>query len=448
MSQTRRCRAARSAIAWLCVSWLFLSHPPQAVRAFPTAVATSVAADDQVRAQQNPRRPLRPDAAVTERETSGSLFENVAKLLCAKYYDEGFRSEQLPGLAARYAERAARASTLGEQRQVVHEFLSQIPASHLGLLSRQSFRFLMYDLFGLAYPTFGVQVVTLDGECYALYVFEGGPAWRAGVRTWDRIVSIDGVPAPQSSRVDWRTDDAYLPDDRDPPVHYLTAAPGDTVRVILERRPGRFEHVTLRAEEYSAFEAAKASARVLTRRGRTVGYLHFWCIHATGVPALLREKLDGQFRTCDGIILDLRGRGGSGAAVAQILQVLRADGSRRHRPVVALVDRQSRSAKDVLAYELKATGLARIVGERTAGAVMPATFADVGHESILMFPRTRLPRYSDLLELKPVEPDVFVERAGPFSAGNDPILDAGLADLFRAATRSAAGAGSPQKAKL
>ena len=60
--------------------------------------------------------------------------------------------------------------------------------------------------------------------------------------------------------------------------------------------------------------------------------------------------------------------------------------------------------------------------------VIPATFADVGYDTILMFPSFKLPRYTDLLEGKPVEPDVFVERAGPFSAGNDPILKAGLAE--------------------
>jgi hypothetical protein len=76
----------------------------------------------------------------------------------------------------------------------------------------------------------------------------------------------------------------------------------------------------------------------------------------------------------------------------------------------------------VLAYEFKQRGI-RIVGEASAGAVIPATFADVGYDSVLMFPSSRLPKYSDLLELKPTPPDVMVERAGMFAAGQDPILE-------------------------
>jgi hypothetical protein len=64
---------------------------------------------------------------------------------------------------------------------------------------------------------------------------------------------------------------------------------------------------------------------------------------------------------------------------------------------------------------------------------MPASFADVGFDSVLMFPALRLPKYSDLLEGKPVPPDVPVERAALFAAGHDPILDAGLAEARRLA---------------
>jgi carboxyl-terminal processing protease len=170
---------------------------------------------------------------------------------------------------------------------------------------------------------------------------------------------------------------------------------------------------------------------VLHAGGRSFGYLHFWYVHLLGVPELLKEKLQGEFSACDGLIIDLRGRGGNAFAISKIVALLQADRATKNRPIVALVDRQSRSAKDVLAYEFKSRGIARLVGEPTAGAVIPASFADVGHDSVLMFPTFRLPRYTDLLEFKPVQPDVSIERAGPFSAGKDPILEAGLAEVLR-----------------
>lgn len=377
------------------------------------------------------------EAMIGIREKGGTLFENVVAVLKKKYYDERFRREELPKLVSRFADKAARATTLREQREVVQEFLSHIPASHVGLLSRQTFRYVMLDLHGRPYPTFGFQLVDVNGKFYTFCVLEGGPALRQGLLPWDRIVSIDGVPVEKSPRLEWRSDDSYIQDDRDPPVHYLTTAPGDVIRVKVERQRGKFLDLTIAAEEYSAFAAAKASARVYPLEGRTFGYLHFWYVHMIGVPELLKEKLEGEFKNCDALIIDLRGRGGNGLAVSKIIEILRADSSSRNRPIIALADRQSRSAKDVLAYEMKRTGLARLVGERTAGAVIPATFADVEYDTVLMFPSYKLHRYTDLLEFKPVEPDLFVERSGPFSAGTDAILEAGLAEALKLVKASA-----------
>ncbi|HSB12461.1 MAG TPA: S41 family peptidase, partial [Blastocatellia bacterium] len=366
-------------------------------------------------------------------ETAGTLFENVARVLQKKYYDQRFRTDVLPKLLAQYSEKARRASSLREQREVTEEFLSHIPASHLGLVSKTTHRYVMYDLEGRIYPTFGFQLIEINSRYYAFTVLEGGPGSKAGLLPWDRVVTIDGVAVDQSPRVDWRSDDAFIGDDRDPPVHYLTTSPGDTIRLKVERRPGKFLEVTVPSEDYSAFEAAKASARVIKAGGRSFGYVHFWYVHLAGVPEMLKETFEGKFGACDGLIVDLRGRGGNGMAIAKIVDVLRADREARNRPIVALVDRQSRSAKDVLAYEFKNKGVARLVGEPTAGAVIPASFADVGHDTILMFPSFKLPRYTDLLELKPVDPDVLVQRAGPLSAGDDPIFTAGLAEVLRLA---------------
>jgi len=368
---------------------------------------------------------------IIARETGGSLFENVASVLSKKYYDERFRREELPKLISQYSEKANKASTLLEQREVVEDFLSHIPASHLGLLSKQTHHYIALDLEGQPYPTFGFQIIELKENFYATSILEGGPAQRAGLLSWDRIISIDGKPVQQSPRLDWRSDDAFIPDDRDPPVHYLSAGKGDAIQIRLERTKNKFVTLTISAEDYSAFAAAKASAQIIKRDGRNLAYLHIWYVHLTGVPELLNQKIEGEFKDCDALVLDLRGRGGNGAAISRILEILRKISETKHKPIVALFDRQSRSAKDVLAYELKRTGIARLVGEPTAGAVIPASFADVGHDTILMFPSFTLPRYTDLLEFKPVTPDVYVERAGPLSAGADPILDAGLSEALK-----------------
>ena len=78
-------------------------------------------------------------AAVTRlglAETSGTLFENVVALLAKRFVDADFRAKQLPALAETYRPRAEAAQTLAEQRAVVQEMLSHVPATHLGRSSR------------------------------------------------------------------------------------------------------------------------------------------------------------------------------------------------------------------------------------------------------------------------------------------------------------------------
>src|SRR5205814_2282993 len=119
--------------------------------------------------------------------------------------------------------------------------------------SKQTYRYMMDDLYGRAYPTFGFQFIEIKGKFYAITILEGGPAQHAGLLTWDRVVAIDGVLVEQSTRLDWRSDDAYITDDRDPPVHHVIAQAGDTVRLKVERSSNKFIEITVPAESYSAF---------------------------------------------------------------------------------------------------------------------------------------------------------------------------------------------------
>jgi carboxyl-terminal processing protease len=368
---------------------------------------------------------------------SPTIFENVAAILRERFYDKKFRDEELPVLIEKYRPAPGSPSDLNAQRAAAEKFLAHVPASHLGLLSEESFHYLVGELGGQPQLTFGFQRLRVGDEFFTSFVLESGPAALASVQPWERVVSIDGVAVPESSRFDWAQKDAYLPIDRDPPLHSVLCRNDDEIAVVLEPRRGEQRTVRLKARPYSALEAARASARLVEIDGRAVGYIHFWFIHSSGVPEILRELFAGDFAKADGLILDLRGRGGNGVVVPDILQIL-ADWK---RPIVALVDRQSRSAKDALAYEFRQRHLATLVGEKTAGAVIPASFAQVGDKTMLMFPSFTLGEYTQKLELKGgVVPDVFVERAGPFSAGKDPIFERGkqeMALLLKSAPRIA-----------
>lgn len=373
------------------------------------------------------------DTPVVSEETGTkeeTLFGNVVRALSERYYDESFRQDVLPDWVRLYEDRAASAKSFEAHRDVVQEFLSNIPASHLGLISARSHQRMMDELGGVSAPSFGLELIEYDGKHYAHNVLEKGPADVAGIRRGDRIISIDGQLVDDSPRLDWRTDDAFLPD---PPVRYLTGTQGDTLKLRVERTPGKYLNIDLPCENYSAWQATQASARVIEQDGKRIGVIHFWMIQLRGPDALLKEKLEGEFASCDALVLDLRGRGGSGFMVKRMLDVLEGVTSTWDKPIAALINEHSRSAKEVIAQEFRKRDLGSLVGERTAGAVIPASMTDVGFDMHLMFPTFTLPEHTESLEFQGVAPDVLVAEVGPYSAGADPIFEAGLAEAVRLA---------------
>ena len=353
------------------------------------------------------------------------LYTRVASILLQRFYDERFRSEKLPGLVRAEEPKGPDA---GAQRAAVQRLLERIPASHLALLSANTYDRLVAELKGELRPTLGMDLTERQGRYYAANILEGGAAEQAGVLPFDEVVLLDGQAPSDSPLLDWRSDDAFLSDERDPPMHYLKVTAGEDVRLRLRREGPEHEYdLVVRAVEDSAFQAAQRSVRLIQSGDRKIGYMHLWYVHLGGYDKLLSSALDGPLSGADSFIFDLRGRGGSGVGVAPILEVLDKAHSSRGLPVVALIDRQTRSAKDLLASELRSRPWVKLVGEPTAGAAVPASFAPVGDGAVLMFPSFSLGEISTKLEGKGgVAPDVPARRAGPSSGGRDPILEAGV----------------------
>lgn len=360
--------------------------------------------------------------------TAAPLFDRVTDVLAKRFHDKGFREKQLPLLIERFAPLAAKAETLAQQRAVTHALLAEIPASHLGLLSKESMDRAMRELRGRPGPTFGFELIAYDGKYFARNVLEGGPAGKAGLLRGDRIVSIDGVPVEASARLDWRTDDAYLPD---PPVHDIMGELDETIELRVERRPREYVTFPITCAEYCAMEASRVGTRVIEADGLRFGYVHLRYIHMTGTRSLVEDALNGPLADCDAFVLDLRGRGGNGMAINGLLGLFRGDEPVWDKPVVAITNTLTRSAKEIIAQQLKDLELARLVGEPTAGAVIPATFANVGHDTVLMFPTFRLGSFTRDLEGHPVEPHVLVKDSGPYSAGAEPLIDAAVVEAAR-----------------
>jgi C-terminal processing protease CtpA/Prc len=348
----------------------------------------------------------------------GQLFDRVAEVLAAQLVDRRFRQRELPTLVAALRPAAHATTTAAAEREVVHALLADVPASHLALYSDATYRHLQAELAGDEVPTFGCVLVRWRDEWFVDGVLDGGPAARAGLRRGDRLLAIDGDAPAASARLDWRADDAWL---ADPPVHGLLV--GADPRVVLRIAPaaGDARDVPLRARAWSGLRASRASQCRLRLGVHTFGYVHLWFVFHEHAAALVRDTA-ARFADDDGLVFDLRGRGGNAGEAQAIVREL-ARLHERGVPMAFLIDEGTRSAKEVIASEVRTRGLGLLVGERTAGAVLPASFERVADDAWLMLPRSRLDRYSRALEGRGVAPHVAVADPLRFAAGADAIRD-------------------------
>jgi carboxyl-terminal processing protease len=282
-------------------------------------------------------------------------------------------------------------------------------------------------------------------------VLEGSPAARAGLKAGDEILEVDGA--------------AYHP------IRSFRGRIGHrvalTIRRIRDGAPETLSVPVMSIAPLHAFrEATRASARVIERDGRRIGYVHVWASvgeeSAQALADALRKlgvtppNMQGtvfypkgfakdsaqppQRRGLDGLIIDMRGKiGGTGSNAGRYLDILDARGpfvrsrdkgglassSLRGRTAV-LIDHRTRSTAELFVHAYKRERQGPLIGTRTAGAVSGARAWTMPAGSLLYLAAVGLEVDGEVLEGPGVAPDIEVARPIPFSQGADPVLEAAL----------------------
>lgn len=251
----------------------------------------------------------------------------------------------------------------------------------------------------------------------------GSCSYESELKLGDEIVAINNVPIAQSRRLDLSGHE-----DR----HQLFAIQSDleeSVRLHYLRSP--FEDVDVldlkTSSDPNTVSSLKSSKRIVEVADQRVGYLRFWNLMSMGVSTQFAKYLNEDFADCDAVVMDLRGRGG---IIPAVLALNRTVG-KVDKPVVVVIDRLTRSAKEMLTYLLKKQDHVHVVGMKTSGAVTGATVTQLPSGNSMMIPvasAEALKQYIDgaVLEGIGVEPDEFVNYFVPYSAGNDRILNVAL----------------------
>lgn len=377
--------------------------------------------------------------------------------------------------------RAASARTVEELRGVLAEMIGRLPYSHFDLIPGEVQARMAENEGGGGSGDPGMEIRLVGERFLVTRVDPGGPAEAAGVRMGWSLESIGRVTARERLALLARLPGAREPRGRQlygwrmfaPLLH---GVPGARLRLGFRDAADRpvEKMVTLRprglAETFGNLPALDVDLTTRTVRlddGTTVGVIRFNYWFPVILPAL-NAAVDS-LRGVDGIVIDLRGNfGGLGAMApgfaghfldrADTLGVMRMRANTLYfvanprrvdtqarptipyaGPLAILTDALSASTSEFFAGGLQALGRAKVFGEQTAGAALPALARRLPTGDVLMhavadFGGPRGTRF----EGAGVTPDVAAPPTrDALLAGHDPALDAAAAWIRAARTTRA-----------
>ena len=247
---------------------------------------------------------------------------------------------------------------------------------HSVLLSPEAYKEMNLSTSG-QFGGLGIVISIRDQQLTVINPMPNTPAFRAGIKKYDRIVKIGG-----ESTLNMGLNEA---------VQHLRGAPGTKVTVFI-RRDGPDGFQTPRPFELSR-EVIKVASVEHKLLSDNVGYIRLKQFQANTSKdldeALLDLKRNGELR---GLVLDLRGNPGglleqaarvadkflvSGPIVATVgnpgagedreEKVAHSEGTEPNYPIALLVNGSSASASEIVAGALKNHDRAVVVGETTFG---------------------------------------------------------------------------------
>lgn len=320
-----------------------------------------------------------------------SLLMEILEIIGKHFYDPKFNGLLREQVRQKY-EREFLSKTESDVPSIINQMLSELRASHthyftkhdpeyyqlLSIFNSGSFSQEVKKLFPsgvIRYPTIGAITTRTGTGVFISSVLDGGPAALAGLKSGDRIISIDGT--------------AFSP------VASLAEIGSRVIYVTVQRTedPTSLVYVKVKPEmvEPSEFflKAMQESRELIHVGNITIAYIHVWSYAGDAYQRLLEEELtNGMLKDADGLILDLRdGLGGADPSYLELFThrtvVLSSTPSFQEsainsryvdvtwrKPVTMLINEGTRSGKEVLAYAFKNFNIGKLIGTKTAGAVV------------------------------------------------------------------------------
>jgi carboxyl-terminal processing protease len=354
------------------------------------------------------------------------------------FFDPNFNGVDWKAKREEYENRLKPAQSLEEASVVINQMLSELKTSHthfytkqepayyqlLGIFNRGSFKKELQKIFPngkLDYTGIGIFTKDINEKTFISGILEGTPAARTGLKVGDEVIAVDGKPyQPIQSFLDKAEQEVKVS---------IQESPDPKSRKDVTVIPKKLNPDTL------FLEAMRQSIKIIERNSKKIGYVHIWSYAGDQYQQLLVEEIGyGKLKDTEGLILDLRdGWGGAEPNYLNIfnkqvpgLTQMARDGVKRtidlqwKKTVVMVVNNGSRSGKEILAYGFKKYGIGKLIGTKTAGAVVGGSPFLLEDGNLLYLAVVDVWIDGERLEGKGVIPDIEVPFPLEYAQGKDP----------------------------
>ncbi len=363
------------------------------------------------------------------------VFEAAWKTVNENFFDPNFNGVDWQKIHRQYKPKAAQARSTEELATIINQMLGELHTSHTHFYTANEpayyqiagifRRYLLPDLKPLLpdgkleYTGIGIYTEEIKGQIFIKAIINGSPAAQAELQVGDRLLTVDGQPFRALASFAGKAGQE---------VSVLIQRTSDTAPQKIVVVPQVFNPATM------FLEAVKNSVEVIERGDKKIGYIHIWSYADPKYQEQLEQELvSDRLKDTDGLIWDIRdGWGGASpkylhifTAPAPTITSIFRDGVARQeqlqwqKPVVMLVNQGSRSGKEILAYGFRKYGIGKIVGSKTAGAVVAGSPYIMPDGSLLYLAVADVLVDGKRLEGKGIVPDLQVPGFVPYAQGID-----------------------------
>lgn len=374
-----------------------------------------------------------------------ALFDEICQIVEEHFYDASLIQEQFPSLRKKYSKNIETVSAHAEFSAVVNAMLQQLNSSHTYYVSPLDYEYYhlaevfsslptIQELFHhqeIQYPTIGILTETIEDQVFIASVLPGSIAEQAGLLAGDEIIAVNNAPYQ--------------------PIDSLRDYVGKKVEFTIKRTcDGDVQTFALMPKlmnpRIEMLEAEQSSIRVIESQGNRLGYIHIYSYAGEEYHQELVSAISwGALKDADALIIDLRyGLGGADSSYLNIFNphipiITSKDRTgKTHRydpqwrkPAVFLVNKTTRSGKEILAFGAKKYQLAAVIGEQTAGAVVGGRLFPLSNGDLLYLAVNSSEIDGVTLEGVGVTPDVAVPMDIRYCQGTDIQLEKAVEFLVK-----------------